>query len=237
MRFKNEIGKKDFKIRMHAIKDLLINPRNQAAVDGLLNKAKEPLSVARKDFWFISATYKLFAPAFRNSLGHHVDGLIFQPSDPYTPGRFNLLLKWKPPLESSIDFQLKIEKYCRPAEPVSYVGELYVLGLPQPFAVMKATKTLQKYDGRIIECHFKDNAWHFMRERTDKSHPNAYSTATSVMETIKNPLTERYLIDYITHNTYVEGAEHQRNYEQQHPPAVRQQYSSLPASQLQSRVH
>jgi mRNA-capping enzyme len=232
---KNEVGKKDFKIRMHAIKDLLINPRNEAATKGLLDKTKEPMSVARKDFWDISATFKLFGPAFRNSLGHHVDGLIFQPSDPYTPGRFNLLMKWKPPEESSIDFKLKIEKYQRPAEPVRHVGELYVLGLPKPFAEMKATKTLQQYDGRIIECHFKDNSWHFMRERTDKSHPNAYSTAKSVMETIRNPLTEHYLIDYITHNTYVEGAE--RNYQQQQTPSVRQQYTGMPASQLQSRVH
>jgi mRNA-capping enzyme len=233
---KNEIGKKEFKIRMHAIKDLLINPRNEAAMNGLLDKMKEPMSVARKDFWEISATFKLFGPSFRNSLGHHVDGLIFQPSDPYTPGRFNLLLKWKPPEESSVDFKLKIVKHQRVGEPVRYVGELYVLGLPQPFATMRATKTLQQYDERIIECNFQKNEWCFMRERTDKSHPNAWSTAKSVMETIRNPLTEHYLIDYIQHNNYVEGAERPQ-YQQPQPPSVRQQYSSLPASQLQSRVH
>ena len=70
-----------------------------------------------------------------------------------------------------------------------------------------------------------------MRERTDKSHPNAYSTAKSVMETIKNPLTEQQLLDFIAHNPYREG------HENHHEQAPARQYNSLPPTQLQSRVH
>jgi mRNA-capping enzyme len=41
------------------------------------------------------------------------------------------------------------------------------------------TKVLKGLDKKIIECSwdYKKNQWSFMRERTDKSFPNAYSTA------------------------------------------------------------
>lgn len=32
-------------------------------------------------------------------------------------------------------------------------------------------------DGKIIECKFENGNWKFMRERTDKSFPNALKTA------------------------------------------------------------
>lgn len=57
------------------------------------------------------------------------------------------------------------------------VGELWVGGLDQPFAMMKATKALREYNNRIIECKFDKGQWVFMRERTDKSFPNSYTTA------------------------------------------------------------
>uniref|UniRef100_A0AC35EXB2 mRNA guanylyltransferase n=1 Tax=Panagrolaimus sp. PS1159 TaxID=55785 RepID=A0AC35EXB2_9BILA len=199
---KNEIGKEYFKVRTDAIKDLLINPRNEAAAMGLFDKSKEPISIARKDFWDIADTVNLLNLNFRLSLGHHVDGLIFQPADPYTPGQFNHLMKWKPPEESSIDFKLKIRKHQESADLINFVGELYVQGLEEAFANIAVTENLQQYNGRIIECNFKDNSWHFMRERIDKSQPNSLSTAKSVMETIRNPLTDEYLIEYIKQNAY-----------------------------------
>ena len=39
------------------------------------------------------------------------------------------------------------------------------------------TKELKQYDNKIIECKFENNSWVFMRQRTDKSFPNAYNTA------------------------------------------------------------
>uniref|UniRef100_A0AC34FB72 mRNA guanylyltransferase n=1 Tax=Panagrolaimus sp. ES5 TaxID=591445 RepID=A0AC34FB72_9BILA len=174
------------------------------------------MSVSRKEFWDISETFKLFDPNFLNSLGHHVDGLIFQPSDPYTPGQFNFLMKWKPPEESSIDFKLKIKKLHHSegneasVGNVNFVGELFVHGLPEAFATIKVTEMLNQFDGRIIECNYKDGQWLLMRERTDKSRPNSYPTAKSVMETIKNPLTEQHLVDFIAQNTYVKSSKCQQ---------------------------
>ena len=60
-----------------------------------------------------------------------------------------------------------------------FVGELYVGSLNSPFGEIKVTKTLKALDKKIIECSwdYKTNQWIFMRERTDKSFPNAYATA------------------------------------------------------------
>ena len=59
------------------------------------------------------------------------------------------------------------------------IGLLYVGGLNSPFGEIKVTKTLRQLDKKIIECSwdYEKNQWSFMRERTDKSFPNAYATA------------------------------------------------------------
>ena len=45
------------------------------------------------------------------------------------------------------------------------------------FVFKQVTKELKQYDNKIIECKFENNSWVFMRQRIDKSFPNAYSTA------------------------------------------------------------
>lgn len=50
---------------------------------------------------------------------------------------------------------------------------LFVNGLEKPFATMPYSKDLNKYDNKIIECSYRGHQWHFHRERTDKSFPNA----------------------------------------------------------------
>jgi len=44
------------------------------------------------------------------------------------------------------------------------------------------TKELKQYDNKIIECKFENNSWVFMRQRIDKSFPNAYNTAMGEYE-------------------------------------------------------
>ena len=58
-------------------------------------------------------------------------------------------------------------------------GYLYVGGLDRPIDEIKVSKALRPYDNQIIECSYDWAArgWKFMRERTDKSFPNAYETA------------------------------------------------------------
>merc|ERR1711890_203490 len=80
----------------------------------------------------------------------------------------------------------------------------HVGGYDHAVAEIKLTKELKQMNNKIIECKFdmETNSWVFMRERTDKSFPNAYSTAEAVMKSIKEPVTEQILLDYIEHNRY-----------------------------------
>lgn len=54
---------------------------------------------------------------------------------------------------------------------------LYVLHKDEPFGAIRCRKDLEQYDGKIIECKYENKQWVFMRERTDKSFPNAFNTA------------------------------------------------------------
>lgn len=56
-------------------------------------------------------------------------------------------------------------------------GELYVGSYTPPFSQMKVTKAISALNGKIIECKFENKEWVFLRERTDKSFPNAFNTA------------------------------------------------------------
>ena len=65
------------------------------------------------------------------------------------------------------------------------LGHLFVGGQNDvPFAFMKATKDMIPLENKIIECRFEAGSgpnggkWVFMRQRTDKSFPNSYNTAT-----------------------------------------------------------
>lgn len=53
----------------------------------------------------------------------------------------------------------------------------YNMLIPNNFFFKQVTKELKQYDNKIIECKFENNSWVFMRQRIDKSFPNAYSTA------------------------------------------------------------
>uniref|UniRef100_A0A915JMX5 mRNA guanylyltransferase n=1 Tax=Romanomermis culicivorax TaxID=13658 RepID=A0A915JMX5_ROMCU len=120
----------------------------------------------------------ILSSKFCSSVTHEIDGLIFQPQpDPYEPGRCQTLLKWKPHHLNSIDFKLKIVRIHKEGMLPEYVGCLYVLHLQEPYAKMRVTKDLKQYDNKIIECCLEKGEWKFMRERRDKSFPNAFATA------------------------------------------------------------
>ena len=58
-------------------------------------------------------------------------------------------------------------------------------------------KELKEMNGKIIECKWENDQWVFMRERTDKSFPNGFNTAMGVIESIKYPVTEQFLLEMI----------------------------------------
>nr|CAD2151071.1 unnamed protein product [Meloidogyne enterolobii] len=216
--------KEKFSVRFEAIEKELISPRIEAFKAGIINRDSEPMGVRRKSFWPIESTYKLFQPGFLGAVTscHEIDGIVFQPVNRhYEPGRFDYLLKWKPPELSTIDFRLEIKKIQRPGELTQWVGDLHVLHLDRPFGrLLKVTNQMRQYDKKIIECKFvRDKGvcgWEFMRERTDKSHPNALSTAESVLNTIKYPINRDDILNFIHSFITKKRQEQQQKHENVH---------------------
>ncbi|XP_005377798.1 PREDICTED: mRNA-capping enzyme isoform X2 [Chinchilla lanigera] len=168
------VGDCDFNIRLQCIEREIINPRHEKIKSGLIDKTQEPFSVRNKPFFDIHASRKK-----------------------YKPGRCDDILKWKPPSLNSVDFRLKITRLGGEGLLPQNVGLLYVGGFERPFAQIKVTKELKQYDNKIIECKFENNSWVFMRQRTDKSFPNAYNTAMAVCNSISNPVTKEMLFEFI----------------------------------------
>ncbi|XP_027259215.1 mRNA-capping enzyme isoform X5 [Cricetulus griseus] len=180
------VGDCDFNIRLQCIEREIISPRHEKMKTGLIDKTQEPFSVRPKQFFDINISRKLLEGNFAKEVSHEMDGLIFQPIGKYKPGRCDDILKWKPPSLNSVDFRLKITRMGGEGLLPQNVGLLYVGGYERPFAQIKVTKELKQYDNKIIECKFENNSWVFMRQRIDKSFPNAYNTAMDVQQLPKD---------------------------------------------------
>ncbi|XP_074103361.1 RNA guanylyltransferase and 5'-phosphatase mRNA capping enzyme [Cotesia typhae] len=188
-----------FPDRYALIEKEVMGGRYCALREGRLQREHEPFSVRLKQFYDIAHTGSLLSEKFAKQLGHQPDGLIFQPAkDPYIPGTCDSVLKWKPLSLNSVDFKLKIVTDSGLGILPTKKGMLFVGGLNKPFdKIEKPSKALRELNNKIIECKWENNKWVFMRERADKSFPNSYNTAVSVCRSIKEPITNKYLLDFI----------------------------------------
>lgn len=197
----NDVSDNNFRERLNIIYKCIIVPRETAKKQLIIDRTKEPIGIRIKDFCELRDTCKYFSSKFQNVLSHEIDGLIFQPVNlGYKPGRCDKVLKWKPPSHNSVDFRLRIVKENKPGMLEENIGQLWVGGSDRPFARMKVTRELRQYDNKIIECRydFERRTWELMRQRTDKSHPNALTTAENVCETMRNPITREVLLNVIS---------------------------------------
>jgi len=201
----NEVGKCDFRRRLECIDREIVGARNKYIMEGVINKTREPFSIRKKDFWDVADAYKLLRPEFTSKLAHEPDGLILQPAgkeQAYKGGRDDQILKWKPASMNSVDFRLQIVREEGLGLLPKTVGHLFVgqskdYDARTPFSQIKVNKELKELNGKIIECKWENDQWVFMRERTDKSFPNGFNTAMGVIESIRNPVTEQYLLEMI----------------------------------------
>ncbi|XP_014662100.1 PREDICTED: mRNA-capping enzyme-like [Priapulus caudatus] len=199
----NDVGGCDFDRRLLCIGRELIGPRHQMMTQGKIDRTKESFSVRAKPFYDLTETRKLLDTKFTGQVSHEIDGLIYQPgTDPYHCGRCSDMLKWKPASLNTIDFRMKIAQIEGVGLLKQKVACLYVGGLDTPMAQMKLTKELKELDNKILECKFENNSWKFLRQRTDKSFPNAYSTAMGVCNSIKHPVTREMLLDVIDRHRF-----------------------------------
>lgn len=222
------VGQCDFNRRLLCIEKEIISPRFEKMKLGQIDKAKEPFSVRNKPFFDIHAARKLLEGSFTSQVSHEVDGLIFQPIGKYKPGRCDDILKWKPPSHNSVDFRLKITKVGGEGLIPQTVGLLYVGNYDMPFAQMKITKDLKQYDNKIIECTFVNNTWVFMRQRVDKSYPNAYDTAMAVCNSIQHPVTKEILLEFLERCAQVQSRKHPADSDLMPPPPPKRSANSIP---------
>ncbi|XP_056644934.1 mRNA-capping enzyme [Diorhabda sublineata] len=184
--------------RIKCLENEIFKPRQFAMEKGFINRSSEPFSVRKKDFWPITQAASLLGEKFAKTLSHEPDGLIFQPSkEPYTAGRCDTVLKWKPLTLNSVDFRMKIHRVEGTGIVSTKKCLLFVSNRKDVFAEMKYTNKLKDLDDKIIECKFENKEWKFMRERTDKSFANSWETAIAVCDSIINPVTKENLLEFI----------------------------------------
>ncbi|KAI0231116.1 mRNA-capping enzyme [Lamellibrachia satsuma] len=216
-----DVGGTDFDRRLLCIQKEIIGPRHEKIRRGQLDKNSEPFSIRSKPFWDLVTAKSLLDGQFAKEVSHETDGLIFQPvNEKYTGGRCDDILKWKPPSLNSVDFKLKIVREEKPGMLPETKGYLYVGSLDKPFSAIKMNKQLRQLNNKIIECSWdsETTGWQFMRERTDKSFPNAYTTAMAVCNSITKPVTKEMLFDVIDKYRWRPSSSH--------PPAGQQKRSS-----------
>ncbi|CCD54703.1 hypothetical protein ACHAO1_008112 [Botrytis cinerea] len=156
------------------------------------------------------------------NLPHGNDGLIFTcRSSEYKHGTDQNILKWKPENENSIDFKLGLdfptvepdamdlaEGNTEPyidydAIPVCNLSvnagngkdEWYGTMHLEPEEWEKLKELNEPLNDRIVECYMDDKKrWRYMKFRDDKEVANHTSTVESVIESIRDRVTEKDLI-------------------------------------------
>lgn len=165
---------------------------------------REPMGIRKKAFCPLADIDSI--TRLRKTLCHDNDGYIFAPDfQPYFAGPCETLLKWKPPHLNSVDFQFQVV----PRGPISAVANLLVVrgselvrfdGAPRSDIQVSNDKEsadrLRELNGKICECTWfaERNCWKFLKQRHDKTHPNAYGTAMKVFRSITDGISEEVLL-------------------------------------------
>lgn len=156
-------------------------------------------------------------------LNHGNDGLVFTCREtPYQHGTDQHILKWKPEDENSVDFRMSLvwpmiepdaidmaEGITKPypdydamptfdlfvfnggGKPDTWFGSMMLDA--NEWAGMKSLA--QPLDDRIVECYMDEKKqWRFMRFRDDKVTGNHSTTVDSVIESIRDRVTEKDLV-------------------------------------------
>jgi mRNA guanylyltransferase len=181
-----------------------------------------PFVMELKQMQFAYGIEMMFRQILPN-LPHGNDGLIFTcRNTDYKHGTDQHILKWKPEYENSVDFRMELEfPVIQPDEQDRAEGitepwtdydsmpliqlcahtgnnsgdEWYANMHLEPEEWEKLKSLNQPLDDRIAECYMDERKrWRWMRWRDDKDKPNHISTVESVIESIRDRVTEKELI-------------------------------------------
>ena len=160
----------------------------------------EPFAVRRKEFFPLARAAHLL-DSFIPALSHESDGLILQRyHEPVVPGTAPELLKWKFAHLNSVDFRLRMVAPTEGGGGGPPVPALVLMETRRDAGRRRGDHVLEgatvlfpegtdpaPLDFRIVECSWDGDAgaWVFMRERRDKTTPNAYHVYESVVQSIK----------------------------------------------------
>lgn len=195
----NIVANQNFDQRCGIIKCVIVEARRRARHANLISPEGEPFKVADKGFFYLQDARK----TWDLKVTHEKDGLIFQPvSAPYVGGTCHNILKWKPPHLNSIDFRLVIREErqngCLP-ETYAYLHVSNRADAITKFKLDKDQASYHKYNNKIVEMTLgNNNRWTILRERTDKLTANSFETASSTFKSIRSPVTEKILFDYVS---------------------------------------
>ncbi|KAK5127913.1 hypothetical protein LTR85_005030 [Meristemomyces frigidus] len=217
------IMNRPFDKRFGRANDLVYKPYRKFADRYAEDVAAQPFDIQLKDMQLPYGAEMMFRDVMPR-LPHGNDGLIFTcVSTPYTPGTDKHILKWKPPHENTIDFRLEIAGFPETededgkyedwdAQPEIHLlvnhgkagGNLYFANLHLTDSEWETLKRLnQVLDGRIIECYRDPATAHWRpkveedgtpRFRDDKTEANYIDTVDSVLQSIKDAVSEQELI-------------------------------------------
>ncbi|KFK37510.1 hypothetical protein AALP_AA4G266600 [Arabis alpina] len=159
----------------------------------------ESFGIRIKGFWLLSTVEKLLK-VFIPSLSHESDGLIFQGwHDPYVPLTHEGLLKWKYPEMNSVDFLFEMDE--NDGRGKLFLNKRGNKHLMEGYAVefRDNDSNLATYSGKIVECSWdtEKQVWVYMRTRVDKSTPNDIGTASKVIKSITDNITEEVILEEI----------------------------------------
>lgn len=205
--------------RLGYFRELVFKPYEE-----LLRKFPEeqghmPFTLSFKQMEYAYALDKVFSQVIPR-LHHGNDGLIFTArTSPYTCGTDTKILKWKPAELNSVDFRLYLEfpmddtlddgdaaemaALDYDAKPVFKLGiwlgdtrykqfdHAYV-----PDEQWHDFQTLQEgIDESVVECCMdQEKRWRIERFRTDKHNGNHHSVVESILESIRDAVTNEQLL-------------------------------------------
>jgi len=181
----------------------------------------EVVRVVRKEFWELPRAGWVLR-SFVPKLTHECDGLIYQGArDAYVADTHPHIMKWKFSHLNSVDFQVRVSD----TGPDRGKGTLWVLENRSPQQLAAAAEaagddairdrrhgslcptgeyliedgidSLERLHGSICECVWDTGrgGWRMLRERTDKTLPNAWSVYQSVVKTIEENISVEELVE------------------------------------------
>ncbi|GMH34397.1 hypothetical protein BSKO_02231 [Bryopsis sp. KO-2023] len=157
--------------------------------------SEETFRIRRKDFWPLAHTKKIFH--MMEQLCHECDGLILQAyEDPYVVGTCHELLKWKFAHLNSVDFRMRLGE---DGEPVLLLFRNRREVPLDNGKIEFPNNDGHRFDGKIVECSYdaKASKWIFLRERFDKSTPNAFHVYQKVLNSIRDDISKDELLVHI----------------------------------------